>query len=157
IYALIEGRRRRGPGAGDLLDLMFTALDQDSGATMSDRQLRDEIVNLFLAGYETTGAALGWALWLLAEHPEVMSRLRDEVNEQIGDRPPTFADLPRLGYAKQIFQESLRLYPSSYWIPRMAVVETEIAGYPIAAGDMIATSTYCIHRHPRVWSEPDRF
>ena len=157
IYALIDDRRQRGPGAGDLLDLIYTAVEQETGATMSKRQLRDEVVNLFLAGYETTGAALGWSLWLLAGHPEVMKRLRDEVREQIGDRPPTFADLPRLGYAKQIFQEALRLYPSSFWVPRMAVVETEVAGYPIAAGGLVATSTYCIHRHPEQWSEPDRF
>lgn len=157
IQALIDARRRQGPGAGDLLDLMYAALDHETHATMSDQQLRDEIVNMFVAGYETTGAALAWTMWLLANHPQVMARLQAEVDEQLQGRPPRFADLPRLAYAKQIYQEALRLYPSSFWVPRMALGPVEIGGYPLAAGELVATSTYCIHRHPQLWPNPDRF
>lgn len=157
IGELIEARRTHGPRDGDLLDLMFAATDEDSGEAMSDRQLRDELVTMFMAGYETTGAALGWAAWLLAGHGDWAAQLRAEGDRALAGRAPHHDDLPQLPCAKQVFEETLRLYPSSFWIPRMAEVDTQIGGHRFAKGQMLAASTYCIHRHPRLWPRPDRF
>ncbi|MDP8899853.1 MAG: cytochrome P450, partial [Actinomycetota bacterium] len=115
VYSIIAERRRGGGGDDDLLALLMGARDEETGAAMDDRQLRDEVITLFLAGHETTANALSWSFYLLATHPDAERRLRDELDEVLGAdggrRPPTLEDLPRLTYTKMAVDETLRLYP----------------------------------------------
>jgi cytochrome P450 len=124
---------------------------------MDDRQLRDEVATLFLAGYETTAAALAWAFYYLPRHPEAMQKLQAEVDTVLGGRQPTFADLPKLSYTRMVFQEILRLCPPAYWVARTAKQDDVIDGYPIPAGTHVAALVYMYQRHPEVWSNPDAF
>ena len=119
---MIEERQGVGPGARerqDLLSHLLHAHDEEGGERMSDRQLRDEILTLFVAGHETTATALAWALYLLARHPDVEAALRAEIG-RLGDRAPTTADLPRLALATRVFKESLRMYPPVPILERQA-------------------------------------
>ena len=154
VAQMIAQRRADPAGHRDLLGLLLAARDDD-GSAMSDRQVRDEVLTLFVAGHETTASALAWALMLLAQHPEVYARLRDEV-DALG-RVPAFADLPRLSLAARVFKESLRLYPAVYLFGRVAMTEVEIGGYRLPKGTIVLVSPYAIQRRPEVWSEPDRF
>lgn len=142
---------------GNLLALLIAATDEEAGAQMSDQQLRDETLTLFLAGYETTAAALSWACQFMFEEPATAERLASEVKHVLGTRPPTVADLPALPYSKMILQEALRLRPPSWWTPRVALVDDMIDGHPIAAGTTVAPITYVIHHHPDHWEQPQRF
>jgi cytochrome P450 len=107
---LIQERRAAGLSRRDLLTKLLAARDEDDGQTMTDKQVRDEVLTLFLAGHETTAVASTWALYLLSRHPEVERRYRDEV-ASLGGRAPRFEDLPRLPYTLRVFKETLRLYP----------------------------------------------
>src|SRR5215204_5625944 len=110
VYRLIGERRASGEDTGDLLSMLLAAQDED-GSGMSDKQLRDELMTIFLAGHETTAVALTWAFYLLAQNPEAEERLAAELSEVLGGRAPGVADLPRLRYAEGVVKESLRLYP----------------------------------------------
>jgi cytochrome P450 len=128
---------------------------------MDDRQLRDEVITLFLAGHETTATALSWAFYLLATHPEARERLRAELDEVLGTddgcRVPTLGDLPRLAYTKMVVDETLRLYPPAWITNRQAIAEDEILGHRIPAGAFVMLSPYVLHRHPDYWERPDAF
>lgn len=156
VYDIIAAARG-GRGDNHLLAMLLDVVDDATGEGMSDRQVRDEVATLFLAGYETTSIALTWAFHFLTGHPEVLDRLQSEVDGALAGRAPSFADLPRLPYTRMVLQEVLRLRPPSYWTPRVAVEADEIDGFPIPAGTDIVSLTYMIHRHPDVWAEPDRF
>lgn len=157
IFRLVEQRRRQGGGEIDLLTALVESVDAETGARMSDAQLRDEIVAMFLAGYETVAAMLTFAVDLLARHPEHARTVRAEILEVLGEREPGLADLPRLGGALAVLQETLRLYPPVFFLPRQAVVDDEIDGFAIPAGSIVAPVVYAIHRHPDVWDHPERF
>ena len=124
---------------------------------MSDRQVYDEAVTLFVAGHETTANALTWTFWLLARHPECYDRLQRELDAVLAGRPPTAADLPRLPYALQVFKEAMRLYPPSSGLLRVALRDTEIGGYPIRRRTSVLCSQYVLHRRPDSFPEPERF
>jgi cytochrome P450 len=150
--------RRRSPGdRGDLLSLLVQAQDADDGNRMTDRQVRDEVMTLFLAGHETTAVALSWTWHLLAQHPAVDERLADELRTVLGERPPAVADLPALRYTEMIVMESMRLYPPAYGIGREAAKPTEVAGHPVAAGSLVIMPIWTVHRDPRWFSEPEAF
>lgn len=154
----IIARRRAEPGDhDDLLTMLLGARDEETGVGMSDRQLRDEMMTILLAGHETTANALTWTFYLLSQHPEAVARLRAEVDEVLADQPPGVADLPRLPYTRMVFQEALRLYPPAWSIARRAVEDDELAGYRIPAGSVVHISLYALHRHPQLWDEPDDF
>src|SRR6266699_303503 len=157
VYQMIEERRRSKEDRGDLLSMLLSARDEDDGSFMSDRQVRDEAMTILLAGHETTAVALIWAWYLLAQHPHVYTRVRDEVDRVLAGRLPTFADLPSLPYTLQVFKESIRLYPPAYGFARQAVRPVTIGNYHLAAGTLIAISPYALHRRPDYFPEPERF
>jgi cytochrome P450 len=137
--------------------MLMTATDPETGEAMSDLQLRDEAMTMFLAGHETTANALAWTFYLLSSHPDIERRLRAEIAEVLGDRPPTLADLRALTYSEQVIKESMRLYPPIWALARSAVEEDEVGGFTIPKGSWIFTSPYITHRDPRFWSNPEGF
>jgi cytochrome P450 len=157
VYRLIAERRASGSERGDLLSLLLGARDADNGSGMSDRQLRDEIMTLVLAGHETTALALTWAWYLLAHHPAAEARLHAELDEVLGEREPSVDDLPRLSYTNRVIAESLRLYPPAWMIERGAVRATELGGHRLRANTTVLLSPWVIHRDPRWYQRPLAF
>lgn len=157
VYDIIHQRRQSKEDYGDLLSLLMHAKDEDTGHTMSDRQLRDEIMTLLIAGHETAANALAWCWYLLAQNEEAEQHLHAELDRVLAGRPPTVDDLPRLPYTRMVFEEAMRLYPPVWVIMRKALHDDEIGGYRIPAKTYVLWSTYAIHRHPDFWERPDRF
>lgn len=157
IYEIIEGRMGKPSDHYDLLSMLLTAEDAETGEKMNKTQVRDEVVTMFMAGHETSANALAWTWYLLAKHPEVATRLREEWDEVLEGRPATFEDLPQLVYTRQVIQESLRLYPPAWMVGRRSRKEVEIGGYRVPANTNILLSVYEIHRHPDWWEEPEAF
>ena len=158
VYRMVRERRESGIDRGDLLSMLLLARDADGdGQGLADRQVRDEVVTIFLAGHETTASALTWSWYLLAQHPEAERRLHAELDEVLGDRPPTPADLPRLPYVSGIFAETLRLYPTVAMIFRRALEDHPVGGHVIPAGGIVVLSQYLKHRDARFYPNPDEF
>jgi cytochrome P450 len=157
VYEIIARRRVEPGDHDDLLTMLLGARDEETGEGMSDRQLRDEMMTILLAGHETTANALTWTFYLLSHHPQAAARLHAEVDSVLAGRPPGMADLPRLPYTRMVLQEAMRLYPPVWSLARRAVEADELAGYPIPAGSVIHISFYALHRHPRLWDAPDAF
>ena len=159
VYAIIEERRKQSAvtHAADLLGMLLSAQDEETGLGMSDQQLRDEVLTLLLAGHETTATALTWTWYLLSQHPEVERRLHAELDTVLAGQLPTVEDLDALPYTRMVIQEALRLYPPAFGLTRFAVTEDEMGGYPIAANSVLFVSAYCTHRHPGFWEEPEVF
>jgi cytochrome P450 len=157
VYGLIAERRNSGQPKNDLLDMLLRAQDQDTGEGMSDRQLRDEILTMFAAGHETTAITLTWTLYLLSQHPEILRKVQEEVDAALGGRMPTLADLPKMPYTLQVFEESMRLYPSAPIVPRLTSRETTLGGYTVPANSRVLVNLFNIHRHPDYWPEPEVF
>lgn len=156
IFRLIRERRATTDPRTDLLGMLLDATDEE-GRHMSDRQLRDEAITLFLAGHETTAIALSWTWMLLALNPEVERKLLDELDDVLRGVPPTVEDLPRLRYTAAVIRESMRLYPPAWRIGREAIQECEIGGYPVPIGSQVIMSQWVVHRDPRFFAEPERF
>jgi cytochrome P450 len=157
VRTLIEERRQRGSLDGDDLMATYLSARDDAGEGMSDTQLRDEVLTLVLAGHETTALALGWTLLLLAQHPEVCTRLRAELGEVLGDRSPTVADLPRLRYTDAVFKESMRLYPPAWSTGREAAEEVTVGGLLLPKGTQVWLAPWAIQRNPEYFPDPTRF
>ncbi len=157
VFRVIERRRQNEGTNGDLIGMLLDMVDAETGERMTDQQLRDEAVPLFMAGYETTATGLSFTLALLAERPELAQAVREECETVLGGRPPQFTDLPRLKLALMAFQEALRLFPPAFWIPRTAVEDDVIDGYQVPAGTMVGIMSYAMQRHPGIWEEPERF
>jgi cytochrome P450 len=155
IYDTIARRRADGPGE-DLLSRLLSLRDE-AGQGMTDRQLRDEVVTLFLAGHETTALALSYSFYLLATHPEAEARLSAELSEVLHGRPPTSADVPRLRYTEWVAKESMRLYPPAPSIGREAINDCEIGGYHVPKGTQIGLMQWIVHRDPRWFDGPAAF
>jgi cytochrome P450 len=151
-----ERRSRPENDAGDLLSTLMAAKD-DEGRPLSDRQLRDEVITLLLAGHETTALALSWTWYLLSQHPEIEANLAAEVQRVVGGRTVTVADLPNLPFADQIVTEAMRLYPPAWAIGREAVNDGEIGGYAVPAGTTVYMSQWVVQRDPRHFERPDEF
>jgi cytochrome P450 len=157
VYGFIAARRASGEDRGDLLSMLLAAQDEETGAGLTDREVRDEALTLLLAGHETTAVALSWTLRLLALHPEAQDRLHAEVDAALGDAPATFDDLQRLPYTRQVFSEGMRLYPPGWLVGRQATRGVTIGGEPLRAGTTVLFSPYTIHRDARWWEEPEAF
>jgi len=161
IYGLISERRKSGQDTGDLLSMLLFAQDEEKGGErddgMSDEEVRDEALTLFLAGHETTANALTWTWYLLSQHPAVEQRLHAEIDDVLEGRAPELADVPRLRYAEMILAESLRLYPPAWAIGRMAVGAFELGGVRIPAKSICILSPYLVQRDPRWFPDPDKF
>lgn len=156
IYALIAERRRDPRDRGDLLSMLILAQDEENqGRGMTDRQVRDEAITLFLAGHETTANALAWTWYLLSQSPEVEARLHAEV-DRLG-HAPGLADLPALSCVEQVVTESMRLYPPAWLIGRRALEPYQLDEYTVPKGAIIITSPYITHRDPTRFPEPERF
>jgi cytochrome P450 len=155
IYRLIEERRRSGIDRGDLLSMLLLAQDEegDSGQ-MSDEQLRDELMTIFLAGHETTANALTWTWYLLSQHTHVEEKLHRELDDVLGPDPPTFADVARLRYTEMVLAESMRLYPPAWAIGRLSTVDCEIGGYFVPRRSLVVMSPFVMHRDERYYSNP---
>ncbi|HLL75872.1 MAG TPA: cytochrome P450 [Pyrinomonadaceae bacterium] len=157
VFRIIAARRESGEDRGDLLSMLLAAQDED-GASMNDRQLRDEVMTIFLAGQETTALALTWAWHLLAENPSAESALHAELDEVLeGGGSARFEDLPRLRYAEAVVKESMRLYPPAWGVGREAARECEIGGYRIPKGAQVFMMSYAVQRDPRFFRDPESF
>ena len=152
IVLRIIAERRKAPG-DDLISMLLAARDEETGETMTDAQLRDEAMTIFLAGHETTANALTWTWLLLSRYPAAARALRAE----LGSAPLTVAGLPRLPLLKMTVEESMRLYPPAWLVARSATGADEIGGYEIPAGSIVFVSPYVVHRHPRLWRDPEGF
>ncbi len=159
IYRIIEERRRGGKDRGDLLSMLLLAQDEEGdGGRMTDEQLRDEVMTIFLAGHETTANALAWTWYLLAQHPEVETKLHAEIDAVLENgRRPTVADLPRLRYTEMVLAESMRLYPPAWTIGRLALKDFRAGEYVVPAGSLVLLSQFVTHRDPRFFPDPTRF
>jgi cytochrome P450 len=157
VFRLIDQRRRRGGEERDLLSMLISARDEETGEAMTDVQLRDEVMTFFLAGHETTSLTLAWTWYLLSQHPDVQRRLEAEIDAVLGGRAPEFADLDRLPYARMVIEESMRLYPPAWGFSRQALGPDVIGGYPLPAGWLVFVLPYVMHRHPSYWDQPERF
>lgn len=158
IYRMIRERRASGEDRGDLLSMLLLAQDTEGDGTgMSDLQLRDEALTIFLAGHETTANALTWTWYLLSQHPDVEARLHAELDSALAGHLPTFDDLPRLPYTRMVLAESMRLYPPAWAIGRRAIHAFGTRGYTVPAGSVILMSQYIMHRDARFFPDPERF
>ncbi|MGH9943968.1 MAG: cytochrome P450 [Pyrinomonadaceae bacterium] len=161
IYRIIEERRRGGGDRGDLLSMLLLAQDEEGdGRGMSDEQLRDEVMTIFLAGHETTANALAWTWYLLAQNPEVEAKLHaelDAVLEGGGRRPPAVEDLPRLRYTEMVLSESMRLYPPAWTVGRLALKDFRAGEYLVPPGSLVLISQFVVHRDARFYPDPLRF
>ena len=155
VYRILAAHRAAPDTHGDLLDLLLSARDEDTGEGLADIELRDEVVTLLLAGHETTAVALAWTWALLAQHPEVEACLHAEVDALGG--PPSFEDLARLPYTRQVFAEAMRLYPPAWAVGREAASDIELAGVPIAKGTALLFGPLWLHSDPRFWDDPETF
>jgi cytochrome P450 len=157
IEGIISERRKQHTGTGDLLSILLQTRDEETGEGMTDRQVRDEVMTLLLAGHETTATALTWTWYLLSQHPRVEDRLHTELDEVLAGQPPSVEHLPRLPYTRMILEETLRLYPPTFSLSRRALVDDEIGGYTLPAKSTILLCPYTTHRHPAFWEDPDEF
>ncbi len=157
IYGLLTERRRTGATHGDLLDLLLQARDEETGAGLTDQELRDEAMTIFAAGHETTANALAWTWYLLATHPEAKARFHEEVDRVLQSGTPTTDDLQHLPYTRAVFDESLRLYPPVPAVQRRAATNTTVGGLSLSEGALVLVGTYHLHRHPAFWTNPEQF
>jgi len=156
VFRIIAERRASGYDEGDLLSMLLQAQDED-GSQMTDAQLRDEVMTLFLAGHETTALALSWSWYLLATHPEAEEKFHAELRGVLGGRAPNVSDLPRLKYTEMIAKEAMRLYPPAYAVGREAIEDTEIGGYHVPKHTQLFAFQWVTHRDSRYFDEPDAF
>ncbi len=161
-FALIEERRRTGERGNDLLSMLLDARDED-GNELSDVELRDQVFTNLFAAHETTAQALAWALYLIDRHPDVRERVVGESASVLGGRRPVADDVKALTYTGAVFDETMRLYPPVWAMPRFAREDDQLGGYRVVAGSAVVISPYLTHRHPEFWSgdveafDPSRF
>jgi cytochrome P450 len=156
VVLTIIARRQAEPPRDDLLQILLDARDE-RGAPMSRRQLKDEVMTLFLAGHETTASALSWTWYLLGTHPEVEAELHASLDRTLGGRPPTVDDLPELCFVERVVTESMRLLPPVWAIGRQAIEPVQIGGYDLPKGTLVSMSQWVMHRDPRWFDDPERF
>ena len=156
IYRIISQKRAEARDTGDLLSMLLAVQDED-GSRMTDKQLRDETITLFLAGHETTANALSWTIWLLAQNPAAEKKFFDELAGVLNGRPPNVEDIPKLTYTANVLTESMRLYPPAWGMARLVKEEVEVAGYKLGPGDGVACAQWVVHRDARWFEEPEKF
>jgi cytochrome P450 len=157
VYGLIAARHHREKETDDLLSLLLQARDEETGAPMSDTQLRDEVMTLCIAGYTTTATALTWTWYLLSQHSTAERTLQQELATVLRGHPPTVQDLSALPYTHMLIAEGLRLYPPTWITARTPLADEEIGGYRLPAKSVLLLSPYVTHRHPGFWENPTHF
>ena len=161
VHRIIGERQRErtegGEGRDDLLGMLLEARDEETGEGMDHQQVRDEVMNIYLAGHETTAVLLTWLWYLLSKNPESARKVSEEALDVAEDHPPGLEDLPKLVYTRMVIDETLRLYPSAWVLARKAVEDDEIGGYPIPARTGLFVCPYVTHRRPDLWENPEGF
>jgi cytochrome P450 len=155
VYRMIRERRHSTEDRGDLLQMLMDARDEETGESMSDLQLHDELISMIFAGHETVSTCLTWTWYLLSRNSCIAERLYSELDEVLGGRTPTVDDIPRLSYTTMLIQEALRLYPPIWLVPRTNLQDDEIGGFHIPAKSMLFLVPYVTHRHPDFWENPE--
>jgi cytochrome P450 len=154
---IIDGYQRAGADHGDLISILMHARDDDTGAGMTSKQLRDEATTLVIAGSETTGNTIAWTCYLLARHPQVQERLQEEVDRALAGADASYETLDGLPFTRAVITEALRLYSPVWILPRRALADVELGGHLLRAGSRIFFSPYALNRDPRLHRDPDRF
>jgi len=157
IFRVVEQRRRTQTDNGDLVSLLLWARDEETGQSMSDRQIRDELMTMLQAGHDTVSDAISWTWYLMAKHPDVRQKVEREVDSTLGGRPTRFEDLLQLAYTERVIQESMRIYPPAWVFARTPVDDDVICGYHIPAKSLVVISPYVTHRLPGLWENPETF
>ncbi len=157
VMDFIHKKRANTEDRGDLLSMLMQAVDDETGEPMNDEQVREEVITLFTAGYDTTALALAWAFYLLSLNRDVEERLVAEVKSVLGGRTPTLEDLQTMNYTDRVLKETMRLYPPAPFFPREAIADVEIGGYTLPKGSVVFISPYVIHRDPEFFPDPERF
>jgi cytochrome P450 len=152
-----EARAAAGGASKDLLARLLEACDAETGRPMDPRELRDQVVTIFMAGHETTAQALTWTWYLLSQHPAEEAKVHAELERVLGGRAPAFEDLAQLRYTRMVLEESMRLYPPAHTMSREALAEDEIEGHRVAKGSVVSIVPWVIHRHRTLWDRPDVF
>jgi cytochrome P450 len=156
VGRVLRDRRSAETPVDDLLGMLLDARDE-TGKGMDDRELKDELLGLFIAAYETTSLSVGWTFYALTQHPEIEQKLVSEIGHALGDRSPRFEDLRGLEYARMVFEEAMRRYPPGWVLPRQAESDDEIGGYQVRAKSFVLVCNAVTHMHPDVWDDPERF
>ncbi|MFC8453551.1 cytochrome P450 [Kitasatospora sp. NPDC057223] len=154
---VIENHRTNACQGAGMVSLLLAGQDGSTGQAPSDEHLRDQIVTMFVGGVESTANTLAFAFHLLGTHPECERRLHAELDEVLGTRAPTAADLPRLAYTQRVVTETLRMFPPVWFLTRTITAPTQLAGHPLPAGAAVAFSPYLLHRRPDLFPDPDEF
>jgi cytochrome P450 len=157
IYGIIEQRRTASSAHSDLLDMLLKARDDSSGEKMTDRQVRDEVITIFSAGHETTANLLSWTLYLLARHPDVLAKLRQELDGLPQGKIPNAEDLQQLVYIRAVLNESMRFRPPAGIMLRKVSKDTEVDGYSLKSGRLAIFSIFNLHHHADFWPQPEQF
>jgi cytochrome P450 len=157
IYDIIRERREKRSDCGDLLSMLLLAQEEVSGQELTDKQVRDEVMTLFVAGHETSATALAWTWYVLATRPDIAARVQEEVDAALDGCKPAIAHVGRLPYTRMVILETLRLYSPIYLYDRSPSRDTALGGYRIKKGAIIFLSPYAMHRHPRYYPDPERF
>jgi cytochrome P450 len=161
-YIISQRRRTQSDtadnaGSADLLSMLLSARDEETGEGMTDEQLRVEVTTFLLAGQETTSLALTWTWYLLSQHPASRARLEQEIDAVLDGRPPDYADLVNLPYARMVIDEALRLYPPAWGFSRQAMADDELGGFHLPRGWLAFVIPYVLHRLPAFWPDPEAF
>ena len=157
IHEFIQNRKQNPTDRHDLLSMLMAARDNETGEPMSEKQMHDEIMTIFLAGHETTATLLAWTIYLLAQHSQVESLVYAEFERELTADAPEYEQITRLAYTQQVLEESLRLYPPAWMFARSVIEDDEIGGCHVPAGTMIVLSPYVTHRLEEFWPDPERF
>lgn len=158
IYDIIDKHRKESTGEENhLLSMLLEARDEDTNEQMSNQQLRDELMTIYVAGHETSANALSWTWYLLTQHPEIYQGLKDEIRATLGSRRLRLADLRAVPFAHQVMEEAMRLYPPAWAMGREALNDDEANGYPIPKGSKVFISIANLHRDERYWENPNQF
>jgi cytochrome P450 len=158
VYEIVDQRRASGEKKSDLLQMLLDVEDADTGQKMTNVQLRDELITIFATGHETTAIALGYAIYLLAKHKDVLQKVQLELQSilpKVGN--PSMDDLKKLQYTNQVIWETLRLYAPTWMVGRLATKDDVVNGYPIKKGQNIILQLYILHRSPELWEQPNIF
>jgi cytochrome P450 len=157
VNGIIQSRRKQPAGHDDLLNMLLSATEEETGRGMTDAQLRDEVMTIFVAGHETTANAMAWLLYLVSKHPEVEERLVAEINANFPAEGLNTTNIHLFTYVREVIEESLRVYPTIWSVGRRCTEEDELGGYRIPVGMNVVVPIYYFHWSERFWKEPQKF
>jgi cytochrome P450 len=157
VYEIIAARRKSGESGGDVMSMLLALRDEETGEEMTDRQVRDEVVTLLVAGHETTAICIAWTLYLLSKYPQAERQVHEELEAALEGRAPEISDFAKLPYLGMVLKESLRLYPPFWMFTRSPLSDVELGGYRLRAGSILIASPYVTHRHTGYWDNPEAF